>query len=148
MVQTQSPDARRTEYVSELLEINKCLLKRWHGMEVVDYRISLDYRACGASANWSCLKRGHCLDVPHTMLVQRGNRSAVTMGRPYFYPTILRVNMAHETWLPSVYLGFILLPLTSNWFWLLHTWWLADLFLRSLRDEPLLSKIKLFSRPS
>lgn len=31
VVQTQSPDAGRAEYAEKLLEMNKCLLKRWCG---------------------------------------------------------------------------------------------------------------------
>lgn len=41
-------------------------------MEVMDYGISLDCQACGASANWPCLKRQQCLCVPLRVLVAEG----------------------------------------------------------------------------
>lgn len=44
-------------------------------------------------------------------------------------------------------LGFIFLPLTSNWVWVPYTWYLADLFLSNLWEIwSLLSKLKHFSR--
>lgn len=46
-----------------------------------------------------------------------------------------------------LHLGFIFLPITSNWIWVSYMWYLTDQFLRNLWDGSLLSKIKRFSRP-
>lgn len=87
MIQTQNPDTRRAEYAGKL-EINKFLLQEWCGMEVMDYRISLDCWACGASsAKQPCLKGGSLPSCPsHKWLLQRAKCSAVAAGRPCFHP--------------------------------------------------------------